>query len=127
MFAHGDFCPVNALIEPTQNDTAEHAEVAVVGLLDFEFSRIADPLFDAAWWGWVVRYHHFERWVAAWPQLLAVAGIALDDATRARVRALQRLRCLEMIDIHAHQPEAAAMWVERLAATLGWDDQPNCS
>lgn len=123
VFAHGDFCPVNALIEPTPADTAEHPNLALVGLLDFEFSRVADPLFDAAWWGWVVRYHHFERWVAAWPQLLAAAGIAPDDATQARVRVLQRLRCLEMIDDHARarQPEAAAMWVERLAATLAWE------
>ena len=70
---------------------------SVVGLLDLEFARIADPLFDAAWWGWVVRYHHPERWVHAWPQLLVAAGIADDEETTARIRVIQRLRCLEMI------------------------------
>jgi len=115
VFAHGDFCPVNVLIQ--------RSNVEVVGLLDLEFARIADPLFDAAWWGWVVRYHHHERWVAAWPHLLAAAGIAPSAATTARVQALQRLRCLEMVDYHAHErtPEAAAMWIERLGVTLGWD------
>ena len=46
-----------------------------------------------------------------------------DAATAAQVHALQRLRCLEMADYHAHErtPEAAAMWVERLGVTLGWD------
>jgi aminoglycoside phosphotransferase (APT) family kinase protein len=116
VFAHGDFCPVNVLIQ--------RSNVEVVGLLDLEFARIADPLFDAAWWGWVVRYHHHERWVAAWPHLLAAAGIAPGAATTARVLALQRLRCLEMVDYHAHErtPEAVAMWIERLGVTLGWDD-----
>ena len=69
----------------------------MVGLLDLEFARIADPLFDAAWWGWVVRYHHPARWLHAWPQLLAAAGIADDKETAARIRVIQRLRCLEMI------------------------------
>jgi hypothetical protein len=94
----------------------------VVGLLELEFARIADPQFDAAWWGWVVRYHHAERWVHAWPQLLAAAGIVDDAATAARIRVLQRLRCLEMIDYCAatRTRDVAQMWVERLGTTLGW-------
>jgi aminoglycoside phosphotransferase (APT) family kinase protein len=112
-FAHGDFCPVNALV----------AGDRVTGLLDLEFARVADPLFDAAWWGWVVRYHHAERWVHAWPELLTAGGIPNDAETSRRVRAIQRLRCLEMIDYHAQTrtPESAANWVGRLGATLAWD------
>ena len=122
VFAHGDFCPVNVLIQRSNVQTFERSNVEVVGLLDLEFARIADPLFDAAWWGWVVRYHHPERWVAAWPHLLAAASIAPSAATTARVQALQRLRCLEMVDYHAHErTPAAAMWIERLGVTLGWD------
>ncbi len=134
VFAHGDFCPVNVLIgaagdlrleasDMPQVSSLQSPAPLIVGLLDLEFARIADPLFDAAWWGWVVRYHHAERWVAAWPQLLAAAGFVPDAATTARVQALQRLRCLEMADYHAHErtPEAAAMWVERLGVTVGWD------
>ncbi len=133
-FAHGDFCPVNVLLE-TVDWRLEASEVnrasslqspvssvSIVGLLDLEFARIADPLFDAAWWGWVVRYHHPERWVHAWPQLLAAAGIADDAETAARIRLIQRLRCLEMIDYCAatRAREVAEMWVARLGATLEW-------
>jgi aminoglycoside phosphotransferase (APT) family kinase protein len=130
VFAHGDFCPVNVLIQHSNVQTLRQAQgklfersnVEVVGVLDLEYARIADPLFDAAWWGWVVRYHHPERWVVAWPHLLAAAGIAPSAATTARMHALQRLRCLEMADYHAHEgtPESAAMWIERLGVTVGW-------
>lgn len=112
VFAHGDFCPVNALLDGAH----------VVGLLDLEFARMADALFDAAWWGWVVRYHHAGRWASAWPKLLAAAGIANDTATNLRIASLQRLRCLEMLDYHAHWRSSgrAAMWAERLQTTLQW-------
>jgi aminoglycoside phosphotransferase (APT) family kinase protein len=134
-FAHGDFCPVNVLLtadrrptiddrRPTTEDPTAvvRGQPSIVGLLDFEFARIADPLFDAAWWGWVVRYHHPARWIHAWPQLLAAAGILDDQETAARIRVIQRLRCLEMIDYCAatRLPDVAEMWVERLGATLGW-------
>jgi len=140
-FAHGDFCPVNALLADARRLTADDSSTTddrppmrgnpsavvdgqrpVVGLLDLEFARIANPLFDAAWWGWVVRYHHPERWLHAWPQLLAAAGIADDAATAARIRVIQRLRCLEMIDYCAttRPREVAEMWIGRLEATLGW-------
>jgi hypothetical protein len=92
----------------------------VVALLDFEYARLADLLFDAAWWGWVARYHHPELWAAAWPRLLAAAGIAADADTLRRAATLQRLRCLEMLAIHAAAPGQAAMWAERLVATLEW-------
>jgi len=131
-FAHGDFCPVNILLEAgdwrleisdvNQASSLQPPVSSVVGLLDLEFARIADPLFDAAWWGWVVRYHHPARWVYAWPQLLAAAGIADDEETAARIRVIQRLRCLELIDYCAttRTREVAEMWLGRLAATLEW-------
>jgi aminoglycoside phosphotransferase (APT) family kinase protein len=131
-FAHGDFCPVNVLLETGDwslgtSDAGSASSLQpsafnVVGLLDLEFARIADPLFDAAWWGWVVRYHHPARWIHAWPHLLAAAGIVDDEATSARIRVIQRLRCLEMIDYCAttRTRDVAQMWVERLAATLAW-------
>jgi aminoglycoside phosphotransferase (APT) family kinase protein len=136
-FAHGDFCPVNVLLGDGRSGLGDGELVAsialptaiphppspgVVGLLDLEFARLADPLFDVAWWGWVVRYHHAERWLHAWPQLLAAAGIANDAATAERIRVIQRLRCLEMIDYCAttRTRDVAEMWVGRLAATLKW-------
>jgi len=71
----------------------------------------------------VVRYHHAERWVHAWPQLLAAAGIPDDQATAARVRVIQRLRCLEMIDecATARNDTALEMWLGRLRVTLEWE------
>lgn len=111
VFAHGDFCPVNVLLEQGR----------ATALIDLEFARIADRLFDVAWWGWVVRYHHPAGWAAAWPVLLETAGITASAANATRVRILQQLRCLEMLDYHAHTPAAAASWAERLHTTLAWD------
>jgi hypothetical protein len=69
----------------------------------------------------VVRYHHPERWIVAWPALLRAAGISLDPATLARVRVLQRLRCLEAVDdARRAGADAAVMWARRLTETLGW-------
>jgi aminoglycoside phosphotransferase (APT) family kinase protein len=145
-FAHGDFCPVNVLVETGDwglgtgdwglgtSDARLAANpqslianpqfptARILGLLDLEFARVADPLFDAAWWGWVVRYHHRARLFHAWAQLLASAGIADDAETDACIRVIQRLRCLEMIDYCAttRTRDVAAMWVERLGTTLGW-------
>jgi aminoglycoside phosphotransferase (APT) family kinase protein len=138
-FAHGDFCPVNALIDERRTTNDERSDFVLtntnstdaysspsvlrpsssVALLDIEFARLADPLFDAAWWGWVVRYHHPERWRVAWPHFLAAAGIPNDPTTAERIRALQQLRLLEALDYYAAlTPNNAPMWVTRLVATI---------
>lgn len=108
--AHGDFCPVNALA----------ADDRITALLDLEFARLAPPLFDAAWWGWVVRYHHPERWHACWPVLLRAAGIPDTLATQGRMQTLQRLRLLEQIASAVAYPDRARFWAARLQATLAW-------
>lgn len=134
VFAHGDFCPVNALVEDDGRQTMDDGTDApaerlrneqpasLVALLDVEFARVADPLFDAAWWGWVVRYHHYERWLGAWPELLAAAGIANDDLTNQRVRVLQVLRCLEMLGDNdaMHREDKLALWAQRSRETAAW-------
>ncbi|MDD5564953.1 MAG: phosphotransferase, partial [Thermoanaerobaculaceae bacterium] len=115
VFAHGDFAPVNVLVVPTPGRRAE----AIAALLDLEFARLADPLLDAAWWGWIVRFHHPARWDAAWPAFLAAAG--RPDASAAfadRVRALQLLRLLELL-VRAGR-RAADTWAARLAVTARW-------
>jgi aminoglycoside phosphotransferase (APT) family kinase protein len=108
--AHGDFCPVNAIIDQHE----------VIALVDWELARIAGALFDAAWWGWVVRFHHPERWREAWPRLLAAAGLPGTPEAHRHIIALQRLRCLEMFaGAGADTPESSA-WRERLGQTLQW-------
>ncbi len=119
VFAHGDFAPVNVLIARR----ASGRGWAVAALLDLEWARLADPLFDLAWWGWVVRFHHPERWAAAWPAFLAAAGAAGEAerapaAFAARIRTLQLLRLLELAD--RSRGRSAAEWAMRLATTAGW-------
>lgn len=116
VFAHGDFCPVNALL------LGEEAQGSpVLALVDFEEARVADALFDAAWWSWVVRFHHPECWRVAWPTFLQAADIPADTLTAPRIRALQLLRLLENLDdARAHEPASASWWAARLHTTAAW-------
>ncbi len=114
-FAHGDFAPVNVLVAPASGRRAE----TIAALLDLEFARRADPLLDVAWWGWVVRFHHPDRWPVAWPAFLAAAGVALgEEALAERIRTLQLLRLLELAERSGHR--AAAEWARRLAVAARW-------
>ncbi len=108
--AHGDFCPVNAIEEAGQ----------VVGLVDLEWARVATPIFDIAWWGWVVHHHHLERWHDSWQSLLDAAAITTTPALERHMTAVQCLRCLELLyDAHvAGRQYPAAMWTERLSETV---------
>ncbi|MDD5564777.1 MAG: phosphotransferase [Thermoanaerobaculaceae bacterium] len=115
VFAHGDFAPVNVLLAPVPGRRAETA----AALLDLEFARPADPLLDVAWWGWIVRFHHPSRWPVAWPAFLAAAGGPDASAAFAdRVRTLQLLRFLELLDRAGRR--AADTWAARLAVTARW-------
>ncbi len=118
-FAHGDFAPVNVLVAPDRGRRGR----TIAALLDLEFARLADPLLDAAWWGWIVRFHHPGRWPAAWPAFLAAAGLATDRKREPalfaeRIRSLQLLRLLELADRRSGR--AATEWAARLAATARW-------
>ena len=80
VLAHGDFAPVNVLTNGA----------SVTGLLDFESVRLADPLFDVAWWAWAVSFSSPSVLEAAWPMFLQGAGIdATDPELPVRVRSLQ--------------------------------------
>ncbi len=84
--AHGDFVPVNVLLGP---------DGTLAGVLDLGAWRIAHPWLDVAWWGWVVRTFHPEAWTAAWPSMLASAGVPSGDASARTLHALEVVRCLE--------------------------------
>lgn len=88
VLAHGDFAPVNMLTDGA----------SLTGLLDFESVRLADPLFDPAWWAWSVGFSSPHVLQAAWPLFLRGAGIdPADPDLPGRVRSLQVLRMLELL------------------------------
>ena len=88
VLAHGDFAPVNVLVSGS----------SISGLLDFESVRLADPLFDPAWWAWSVRFSSTDVLADAWPTFLAGAGIdANEPQLWARIESLQALRMLELL------------------------------
>lgn len=88
VLAHGDFSPVNLLTDGT----------SLTGLVDFESTRLADPLFDVAWWEWSVGHAGPSVRAAVSPEFLKGARVdAGDPEFPARVRALQLLRMLELL------------------------------
>ncbi|MGW6286285.1 phosphotransferase family protein [Streptomyces sp. NPDC055107] len=53
---HGDYGPNNVLLD------AETMEICAV--LDWEWSRVGDPVDDLAWCEWIVRMYHAEQLAA---------------------------------------------------------------
>ncbi|MCM6775958.1 aminoglycoside phosphotransferase family protein [Nocardia sp. CDC159] len=109
VLAHGEFVPANVLVEGTK----------VTGLLELDSVRLADPLFDVAWWGWSVSLAGPEVMTDAWPAFLQGAGMDPADLTLAeRVRYLQLIRMLEMLADHDLAPDLWRTVHERLSRTL---------
>jgi Ser/Thr protein kinase RdoA (MazF antagonist) len=116
VFAHGDLAPVNVVLDGD----------VVVGLLDLERARLAQPVFDAAWWLWIIGHHHPERLAAAGGAFHSAAGIdPADPQTRQRLRAIAALQCLEMLaHTQASGPASApaaghrATWASRVGEAL---------
>jgi aminoglycoside phosphotransferase (APT) family kinase protein len=110
VLAHGDFPPVNVLTDST----------SLTGLLDFESVRLADPLFDVAWWAWAVSFASRSVLRAAWLAFLQGAGIdPADPLLPARVHALQVLRMLELVaDETSLSPDVRRVVADRLRAML---------
>ena len=110
VLAHGDFAPVNVLTDGT----------SLTGLVDFESVRLADPLFDAAWWAWAVSFAGPAVLESAWPPFLRGAGIdATDPELPARVRCLRVLRMVELLAGETSlAPEVRRIVADRLRAML---------
>lgn len=64
-FAHGDLAPVNVLVEGDRP----------VALLDLDRARLAHPRYDAAWFGWVLAYHHPDVAGECWAAFREAAGL----------------------------------------------------
>jgi aminoglycoside phosphotransferase (APT) family kinase protein len=106
---HGDLVPANLLLRDGANV-----------LLDLEAARIGDPLLDAAWFRWIVAYHHPELVPAAWAAFAGAAGIATSDATvRALLDAYPVLRILEILAGPGVGPSARGRWLRQLEQGVG--------
>jgi len=109
VLAHGDFAPVNVLTDG----------VALTGLLDLEAVRLADPLFDVAWWAWAVGFAGDGVLQRAWPGFLRGAAIEAGDPCLAdRVRTLQVLRMLELLAGSSLAPDVRPTVAAKLRATV---------
>ena len=109
-FVHGDFAPANVIV----------AEDRLVGLIDFEYARLADPLLDAATFQWLTFHFHAARARASWDAFTDAAGIADDGPTRAALRRLRLLRILELVEVATRRgPAMRDRWVALLEASAG--------
>ena len=104
-FAHGDLAPVNILVRRGR----------VAAILDLDRARVAHPLYDAAWFAWVVTHHHPQVADAAWRGYARGAG--LPPQTPAAFAWIQPLQLLERAATARTRSEREA-WATRLEAAL---------
>ena len=86
---------------------------------NYYFVKITNEDLDAAWFRWIVRYHHRAASVAAWAGFRD--GASLDDSsppTRSLLDRLPSLRILELIDPLPADSPARARWLDQLRASL---------
>jgi Ser/Thr protein kinase RdoA (MazF antagonist) len=106
---HGDLVPVNVLVRDGR----------LVGLLDLETMRIADPLLDAAWFDQIVGYHHPAVRAAAWAGYIEGSGLGLDNpVARPLIRLLAMARILELLDEPGLNQDARTRWLDHLRENL---------
>lgn len=106
-FVHGDLVPANLLLRDAGNV-----------LLDLEAARIGDPLLDAAWFRWIVEYHHPELAATAWQGFAAAAEIVAGKGVEARLDAYPVLRILEILCGPGLTPAARDRWLQQLWRAL---------
>jgi aminoglycoside phosphotransferase (APT) family kinase protein len=109
VFVHGDFAPINVVMG---------ADGEIAALLDFEHAGRGPVHLDVAWWGWVVRHHHHEAWTAAWPTLLAAAGLE-PGHPEERLHALV-LQALAARAAGSDDPDERSRWQQRLTIARAW-------
>jgi aminoglycoside phosphotransferase (APT) family kinase protein len=107
--AHGDYVPINVVIGPD-------GELVI---LDLDDLCLAPPIFDIAWWGWVVRFHHPTAWAIGWSRLLDAARLRDHAEITSDARSIGRLRCLQRT-VAANDDDARARWLGRLTVTASW-------
>jgi hypothetical protein len=106
---HGDLVPANILVQ----------DGVLVALLDLEFVRLGDRRLDAAWFEWMVWFHHRSVHPVAWEAFAAAGGIERGDVTtREVVRVLPAIRMLEILDDLERDDRGRSRWLEHLSAWL---------
>jgi Ser/Thr protein kinase RdoA (MazF antagonist) len=106
-FVHGDLVPANILLRDAEPPA----------ILDLEAATLGDPLFDAAWCSWIVRYHHPDLHGPLWSAFAAAAGLADRNATEAALlESLPLLRILELLDAPRLSSDARRRWLRQLEA-----------
>lgn len=103
-FAHGDLAPVNVLV----------SDGRLVAVLDLDRTCLAHPAYDAAWFAWVVSFHHPDVAAVAWAAFADAAG--LGEAPMDAVSWLWPLLLLERA-AEAAAPGERERWFARLVAT----------
>ena len=106
---HGDLVPSNILV----------LDDRLVALLDLESVRLADPLVDAAWFDWIVWFHHRSEEPAAWAAFATAAGLdGRDPVTAGLLRTYPLIRLLEILDGSAPGDRHRRRWLDQLVACL---------
>ena len=115
-FVHGDLVPVNLLVH--------HGDLAA--LLDLEAARVGERLLDAAWFSWILRYHHPAMEPAASAAFASEAGPGwIDERTAALWTVLPSVRILEILERRPVQSAARPHWLSQLRASVEpWPGSP---
>lgn len=112
--AHGDYTPANMLVD-------RHG--TPIAVIDVEFARLADPLFDAAWFQAALILWAPSNWEPTWSSFwnayrreTAALGLGNpddDSRTDHLLGTLGRLRLLEIVRHTLDRPDSH-LWHERL-------------
>lgn len=102
VWVHGDLCPVNVLFDHTGD---------LVGVIDWEDTRLDDPLVDLAWTEWLVRTWHPETV----PSLLGLYGAYGRAVPTAVDRRRAMAACLVRHGSREGTPQGRGDWDRRLA------------
>jgi len=109
-FAHGDFAPANVIVSRGR----------LAALIDFEYARLADPLFDAATFHWLTFHFHPARAEAAWGAFAEAAGLPAMVGGRSLNAVMERLRLLrilELVEVASRRgPAMRDRWLSLLTA-----------
>lgn len=98
--AHGDLAPVNVLVR----------DEAVAAVLDLERAQLAHPAYDAAWFAWVVTFHHPEVARTACAAYAVASGVSTGEEALGWLWPLLLLERMA----EATGDQERAMWADRL-------------